>query len=42
MNAVEFCSGRLDGDVRIVSSVVRYGNTRTDSPQNRYTSIRVK
>jgi proteasome lid subunit RPN8/RPN11 len=28
--------GRMDGDVRSVSSVVRCGNTRTDSPQNRY------
>jgi proteasome lid subunit RPN8/RPN11 len=26
----------MDGDVRSVSSVVRCGNTRTDSPQNRY------
>ena len=28
--------GRMDGDERVVSSVVRCGNTRTDSPQNRY------
>ena len=28
--------GQLDGDVRWVSSVARCGNTRTDSPQNRY------
>ena len=28
--------GRMDGNVRSVSSVVRCGNTRTDSPQNRY------
>ena len=26
----------MDGDVRSVSSVMRCGNTRTDSPQNRY------
>lgn len=26
----------MNGDGRIVSSVVRCGNTRTDSPQNRY------
>jgi proteasome lid subunit RPN8/RPN11 len=26
----------MDGDIRSVSSVVRCGNTRTDSPQNRY------
>jgi proteasome lid subunit RPN8/RPN11 len=28
--------GEMDGQVRTVSSVVRCGNTRTDSPQNRY------
>jgi proteasome lid subunit RPN8/RPN11 len=28
--------GQMDGDIRSVSSVVRCGNTRTDSPQNRY------
>jgi proteasome lid subunit RPN8/RPN11 len=28
--------GQMDGDGRVVSSVVRCGNTRTDSPQNRY------
>jgi proteasome lid subunit RPN8/RPN11 len=28
--------GSMNGDGRIVSSVVRCGNTRTDSPQNRY------
>ena len=28
--------GISDGEVRTVSSVVRCGNTRTDSPQNRY------
>lgn len=28
--------GRMEGDERIVTSVVRCGNTRTDSPQNRY------
>lgn len=28
--------GQMDGDVRIVTSAVRCGNTRTDSPQNRY------
>ena len=28
--------GRMDGDVRIVASAARCGNTRTDSPQNRY------
>jgi len=28
--------GQMDGEVRSVSSVVRCGNTRTDSPQNRY------
>src|ERR1700758_3133512 len=28
--------GRMDGDERIVTSVVRCGNTRTDSPHNRY------
>jgi proteasome lid subunit RPN8/RPN11 len=28
--------GQLDGEVRIVTSVSRCGNTRTDSPQNRY------
>jgi proteasome lid subunit RPN8/RPN11 len=26
----------MDGDRRLVSSLVRCGNTRTDSPQNRY------
>src|SRR5271169_3069598 len=26
----------MDGDVRAVASVARCGNTRTDSPQNRY------
>jgi proteasome lid subunit RPN8/RPN11 len=26
----------MDGDGRVVSSAVRCGNTRTDSPQNRY------
>jgi proteasome lid subunit RPN8/RPN11 len=28
--------GQMDGDVRIVTSTARCGNTRTDSPQNRY------
>jgi proteasome lid subunit RPN8/RPN11 len=28
--------GQLDGDVRVVTSVARCGNTRSDSPQNRY------
>ena len=28
--------GSADGDTRIVSSLARCGNTRTDSPQNRY------
>src|ERR1700688_4361853 len=28
--------GQMYGEVRSVSSVVRCGNTRTDSPQNRY------
>ncbi|HZR32498.1 MAG TPA: M67 family metallopeptidase [Terriglobales bacterium] len=28
--------GRAEGDERIVTSIVRAGNTRTDSPQNRY------
>jgi len=28
--------GSSEGDVRTVSSVARCGNTRTDSPQNRY------
>lgn len=28
--------GQMDGDGRVVSSAVRCGNTRTDSPQNRY------
>jgi proteasome lid subunit RPN8/RPN11 len=28
--------GQLDGDARLVTSVVRCGNTRNDSPQNRY------
>jgi proteasome lid subunit RPN8/RPN11 len=28
--------GSMNGDGRVVSSVVRCGNTRTDSPQNRY------
>ena len=28
--------GSMDGDERVVSSIVRCGNTRTDSPQNRY------
>src|SRR5215475_9378020 len=28
--------GQMDGDVRVVSSTARCGNTRTDSPQNRY------
>ncbi len=28
--------GHLDGDNRVVTSIARCGNTRTDSPQNRY------
>jgi proteasome lid subunit RPN8/RPN11 len=28
--------GGMNGDERVVSSVVRCGNTRTDSPENRY------
>jgi proteasome lid subunit RPN8/RPN11 len=28
--------GRMEGNQRLVTSVVRCGNTRTDSPQNRY------
>src|SRR5438067_12202030 len=28
--------GKVEGDERIVTSTVRCGNTRTDSPQNRY------
>jgi len=28
--------GQWDGEIRVVTSVVRCGNTRTDSPQNRY------
>jgi proteasome lid subunit RPN8/RPN11 len=28
--------GQMDGEVRTVSSVRRCGNTRTDSPKNRY------
>jgi proteasome lid subunit RPN8/RPN11 len=28
--------GQMDGDLRTVTSAVRCGNTRTDSPQNRY------
>jgi len=28
--------GQMDGDTRTVTSVARCGNTRTDSPQNRY------
>jgi proteasome lid subunit RPN8/RPN11 len=28
--------GRMDGDVRTVTSTARCANTRTDSPQNRY------
>ena len=28
--------GQIDGDVRIVTSTARCGNTRTDSPENRY------
>jgi len=28
--------GTMDGDIRIVLSTARCGNTRTDSPQNRY------
>src|SRR3984957_17216219 len=28
--------GQIDGDIRTVTSTARCGNTRTDSPQNRY------
>jgi proteasome lid subunit RPN8/RPN11 len=28
--------GQVDSDARVVTSVVRCGNTRSDSPQNRY------
>jgi proteasome lid subunit RPN8/RPN11 len=28
--------GQVDGDARVVTSVARCGNTRKDSPQNRY------
>jgi proteasome lid subunit RPN8/RPN11 len=28
--------GQMEGDVRTVTSTARCGNTRTDSPQNRY------
>jgi proteasome lid subunit RPN8/RPN11 len=28
--------GSMDGDTRVVTSVVRCGNTRADSPHNRY------
>ena len=28
--------GQMDTDVRVVTSTARCGNTRTDSPQNRY------
>ena len=28
--------GQVDGDTRVVTSVARCGNTRKDSPQNRY------
>ncbi|MFZ0802064.1 MAG: M67 family metallopeptidase [Terriglobales bacterium] len=28
--------GQMDGDGRVVTSVARCGNTRSDSPQNRY------
>lgn len=28
--------GQMDGDIRTVTSVARCGNTRNDSPQNRY------
>jgi len=28
--------GQMDGEVRTVSSIAQCGNTRTDSPQNRY------
>jgi proteasome lid subunit RPN8/RPN11 len=28
--------GEMDGEVRTVRSIARCGNTRTDSPQNRY------
>jgi proteasome lid subunit RPN8/RPN11 len=28
--------GQFEGEVRLVTSIARCGNTRTDSPQNRY------
>jgi proteasome lid subunit RPN8/RPN11 len=28
--------GQMDGEIRAVTSVARCGNTRTDSPENRY------
>lgn len=28
--------GRMEGDARVVSAIVRAGNTRADSPHNRY------
>ena len=28
--------GRMEGEDRVVTSITRCGNTRTDSPQNRY------
>jgi len=28
--------GSIDGDLRVVTSIAKCGNTRTDSPQNRY------
>lgn len=28
--------GQMEGDDRVVTSIARCGNTRTDSPQNRY------
>jgi proteasome lid subunit RPN8/RPN11 len=28
--------GQFEGDTRLVTSIARCGNTRTDSPQNRY------
>jgi len=28
--------GQIDGDKRVVTSIARCGNTRTDSPKNRY------
>ena len=28
--------GQMDGDIRVVTSAAPCGNTRTDSPQNRY------